>query len=112
MSVLSPGMFNQELAYRRRTGVNRTGDFTFATAVNFKGRVESKEELRRTFDGEEVIASHIIYTTTPIQRHDIIFLSRADSGDVSKGLEPLAIWSTPSLNNKETLYKVWMNFFA
>lgn len=112
MSVLTPGLFSQLAAIKHRTGVTRTGDFTFGDAVNITCRIEAKEELRRGFDGEEIIASHILYTTTPILRHDIIFLNRSDSGDNTKGLEPLAVWSTPSMTGSETLYKVWLNFFA
>ena len=108
MALLSTNLFRKLAAIRSRTGVSRTGDYTFGTAVNIKVRSERKAELVRNFSGEMQKASHIVYTTTPIASTDILFLDRADVLDLQKGLEILAIHQTDGLDAVETLYKVWM----
>lgn len=111
MPLLSPNLFPKLAAIRSRTGISRTGDFSFGTAVNIKARIENREEIVRSFAGEMVKSSHILYTTTPVARHDIVFLDRADVLNLSKGLEPISLWQTHALDGGEVLYKVWLSFF-
>ena len=111
MTVLSDSFFPDTIAIRSRTAVSIDGDFSFGAAVTHAARVEVRREVVRGFGGEQVEASHVVYTKTPVLLHDIIFLNTADATDVTKGLEPLSYWETKRIDGGEVLYKTWLTFF-
>lgn len=104
-------MLNETVTIRQRSGISVTGDASYGAASTIAARIENRSETVRNFRGEEVEASHVIYTLVPTDENTIFYLDSADAGSLEKGLEPLAVWKTPSLNAGTYLYKAWLTFF-
>lgn len=111
MVMLSSTWFHTDIEVRNRSGVDEWSDFSFSAAYTLKARVEHRRELIRSFSGEYIESSHIIYTREKIPEHAIVFVDGSDSGVLNNGFEVYAYWETKRMDGGETLFKTWLTFF-
>lgn len=81
---------------------------TLGARTVHEARVQTKMERVRKEDGDEITSRFVVYTPTPINTKQLMFLSGEDDTDVKAGHEILIAASSPSLDGDETLYKTWI----
>lgn len=111
MTMLSTTWFHTNIEVRDRAGVDEWGDTSFGTAYTLRARVEKRRELSRSFGGEMIESSHIIYTRELIPEGAIVFVGGVNTADLNNGFEVYAYWQTDRLDGGETLFKTWLTFF-
>ena len=111
MTMLSPSWFNKTIEVRDRNGVDEFGDSSFGVPYTVYARVERRRELIRSYSGEMIESSHIIYTREEIPEGSIVFIDGSNSSDLNNGFEVYAYWKTDRMDGGEVLSKTWLTFF-
>lgn len=91
-----------------RNGVDNYGDPSFAAQQEIKARVENRQKIMRTMDGNELTANHVFCTLTAIPVGTRVWLPGTDTGVANDSLVPIRIKSAPSITGDGTLYEVWL----
>lgn len=87
------------------SGVSNYGDPTFGASSTLAARVQSKRQIIKARDGEEIISDHVIYTANAIAPDSRVWLPGDDTGDANEARRVLATYETHDKPGAVVLYK-------
>lgn len=77
------------------TGTNASGDPSFGAQVTYPARVEHGLLLFRTPDGNEVQSTHVVVTSTEIDRRSRVWLPGDDTADTAEARHAVDVRKAP-----------------
>lgn len=89
--MLFDGLFLQVAYVQRPSGLDRYGQVTLGTATPFACRYQPSNALVRKQDGDQAVASAILYTAESISTDDVVFAPGMDTNDADQGRYPLRV---------------------
>lgn len=110
MKSITRGL-NQKATYWAKTGKNGFNEPTFAAPVVVTCRWQDKTDLIRNTQGKEVASSAVVYVDRVLSAEGYLLLgANKNISNVrdSDAREIIAVNSTPSLNARKVLHKVWL----
>lgn len=108
---------NQNAVYWPPTGPDGFGGSTYGTAVDIAVRWESRQEIYVDKDAREARSLAVVYPDRELMTEGLMYLGtladlasgqEADPFSITGIQEIKSAQSSPSVNGREFLYKVWL----
>lgn len=98
-------LLKQTAVYWGTPTENGTGGFTYAAAVEITCRWEDHNEVLLKADGDTIVASSVVYSTTDLQEQGYLFLGTLDDLD-SDTSDPLSIDNCKQIQRRSAIASV------
>ena len=99
--------FNDTLSYAGKASYSG-GNFTYAAATTFVGRLEEFTSVVRGIGGEEVTTSHRVATTTALPEGTRVWLPGRDTDDASESLAVLRQERAKIIDDSYEMYNLYL----
>lgn len=100
------GWLTSSISVASVTSTDGYGKPTYGAPTAVPARIEQHRTLVRKSNGEEAVANHVIYTLTPINLTDRLWLPGANTSLADQSNLPATVDSSPDKTGARTLYKV------
>lgn len=101
-------LLKQVITIARKTGYNAYREPTYGAQEQIPARVEAKQQLIRTRDGQEVVSDHEIVVLTDIGLEDRIWLPGTNPAKESDARKPRRVDKIPDIHGRSSMTVVYM----
>jgi hypothetical protein len=101
------GRFRQTITFKTLTSVDTYSAPTYGSGTAALARVEPKRKVIRDERGNEILASHVVYTAAAIKMTDRVWFPGESTSDNNKARRPIAIDEYVDGNGLAVYRKVW-----
>jgi hypothetical protein len=99
--------FKQTITFKVVTGVGDFGARTLGSASTAAARVEPTSKRVKNDQGDDVLASHIVYTEAALTKDHRVWFPGEDTANRDKARVPIAVQIFVDGNGVESYRKAW-----